>query len=354
MTANVWPTVQSIPVSAVTDDRPPGHLRPPRLEEVAGTVGTGRDTTGGAGDQGGAGSAGTARKGPATGVGTAGARPRGARQNPAAELGFSGDPGQHGAPDDSMLHAQRTWDGALATNRMDDLGVNAERLRMETKDVTASVGLVVDGRPDDVRACVQSVLDHTGAAVLAIDLGNVAGAGDVLDELAERDPERVKVWHVAETSQWRDGTATWGACRAKLLHLDTAEVHVLMDTSLVLEGDALAPLVAAVKDGAVAAGRQGWEPLPEGRAPVVEVTSDRPRPHQAPPGWRQASPGKVRALGGGLMAVRRAAAVGVFPEDAQDGRHGDLELSLALRGELVVPDQHLPVRQRHEHDLPAG
>lgn len=44
----IWPTVESIPVSAVTDDRPPGHLRPPRLDEVAGTVGTGRDTAGGA------------------------------------------------------------------------------------------------------------------------------------------------------------------------------------------------------------------------------------------------------------------------------------------------------------------
>ena len=42
----IWPTVASIPVSAVTDDRPPGHLRPPRLDEVAGTTGTGRDTTG--------------------------------------------------------------------------------------------------------------------------------------------------------------------------------------------------------------------------------------------------------------------------------------------------------------------
>jgi hypothetical protein len=312
----VWPTVESIPVSAVTDDRPPGHLRPPRLDEVAGTVGTGRDTAGGT----------PGAAGPATGVGTAGAKGGGARGNPAAELGFSGDPGQHGVPDDDMLHAQRTWDGTLATNRMDDLGVNVERQRVENKDVTVTVGLVVDGRPQDVRACVESLVDRTGATIMALDLGNVDGAGDVLEELAERHPERIRLWRVTEAPH---GT-TRGAARAKLLHLDTSEVHVLMDTSLVLEGDALTPLVAAVKEGAVAAGRQGLEPAGSG---------DR---------WRQAGPGRVRALRGDLMAVRRSAALTAFPERARDV---DLEFSLALRGELVVPDERLPVRGPREHDV---
>ncbi len=333
----IWPTVESIPVSAVTDDRPPGHLRPPRLDEVAGTVGTGRDTAGGAagGTAGGAagGTAGGAA-GPATGVGTAGAKGGGARGNPAAELGFSGDPGQHGVPDDDMLHAQRIWDGTLATNRMDDLGVNVERQRVENKDVTVTVGLVVEGRPQEVRACAESLVDRTGATVLALDLGNVDGAGDVLAELAERHPERIRLWRVAEAPH---GT-TWGAARTKLLHLDTAEVHVLMDTSLVLEGDALTPLVAAVKQGAVAAGRQGLEPAGSG---------DR---------WRQAGPGRVRALRSDLMAVRRSAALAAFPAQARDARDADLEFSLALRGELVVPEEHLPVRTLREHDerLPVG
>ncbi len=312
--ATVWPTVQSIPVSAVTDDGPPGHLRPPRLGEVAGTVGTGRDTAGGA-------------AGPATGIGTAGAR-----ANPAAEFGFSGDPGQHGVPDDDMLHAQRTWDGTLATNRLDALGVNVERQRMETKDVTVSVGLVVDGRPQDVRACVESLIERTNATVLALDLGNVDGAGDVLAVLAERAPERIRHWHVAEAPEGKGGGATWGEARAKLLHLDTSEVHVLMDTSLVLDGDALTPLVAAVREGAVAAGWQGLEPSESG---------DR---------WRPAGPGRVRALRGELMAVRRSAALAAFPERARDAGDAVLELSLALRGELVVPEERLPVHVLREHD----
>jgi hypothetical protein len=111
-----------------------------------------------------------------------------------------------------------------------------------------------------------------------------------------------------------------------------------MDTSLVLEGDALTPLVAAVKQGAVAAGRQGLEPAGSG---------DR---------WRQAGPGRVRALLSDLMAVRRSAALAAFPAQARDARDADLEFSLALRGELVVPEEHLPVRTLREHDerLPVG
>ncbi|MFC7717505.1 hypothetical protein [Nonomuraea recticatena] len=97
--------------------------------------------------------------------------------NPAAELGFSGDPGQKGDPGDDMLHAQRTWDAGLATNRLDIAGVDLERQRVEISGVTASVGVIVDGWADDMRRCLESVLEHTSAPILALDLGNVHGAG---------------------------------------------------------------------------------------------------------------------------------------------------------------------------------
>ncbi|WP_125643457.1 hypothetical protein [Nonomuraea sp. WAC 01424] len=300
----VWPTVRSIPVSSVTDSKPPAHLRPIPPEQVAGSTGTGRDTTGGS----------------ATGVGTGRARPRGAgaHGNPAAALGFSGDGGQHGDPEYTMLHAQRVWDGTLATNRMDDLGVNTERQRVETKGVTVAVGLLVAGRPEDALTCVQSVIDHTHARILALDLGNIDGAGEVLDELAGRYPERIAVWHVAETTRADGGTVGWGECRTKLLRLDESEVHVLMETSLVLTGEALTPLVAAIVEGAVAA---GWQAAESGE------------------------PGRVEALRCDLMAVRRAAALGAFPEDAERGPDADLKFSHALEGELVVPEGPLPVRR---------
>ncbi|MEV0196060.1 hypothetical protein [Nonomuraea sp. NPDC050691] len=301
-------------MSAVTDDAPSHHLRPPRPQDIAGGTGTGRDTAGGA-RPGGA-EAGTADR-PASATG--------ARGNPAAEFGFSGDPAQHGVPDDDLLHAQRVWDGTLAANRLDALGVNAERQRVRTEDITTTVGFVVDGHPEDTRRALQSVIDHTAAHVLALDLGDVDGAGAVLGELAARHPERVTAWRVEEKPAWRGGTATWGECLAKLLRLDTAEVFVVMDGSVVLEGDAITPLVAAIDDGAVAAGWTGQEP--DGRT------------------WRETDPGEggreVSALGGELLAVRRSAALGDAPEEARDGT----ELSRSLRGVRVVPADRLPVRR---------
>ncbi|MBB6556083.1 glycosyltransferase family 2 protein [Nonomuraea rubra] len=333
----------------MTDAKPPGHLRPARPEEVAGGTGTGRDTAGGAALGGG---------GRAPGVGTAGTRPKGthARLNPAAELGFSGDPGQHGDPGDEMLHAQRVWDGTLATNRLDHLGVNTERQRVETKGVTVGASLLVDGWPEDVRRCLQSLVDHTDARVLALDLGNVDGAGDVLRELAERHPERIAAWHVAEQPHWRGGTATWGESRAKLLQLDESEVHVLMDTDVALRGDALTPLVAAVVAGAVAAGWTGVEPSDGATAQtsIGIVPQWRQGPGGEGPEWREAGPGKVRALTGGLLAVRRAQAIGALPEDACYGAYADLEFSLALPGDLVVPDEQPPVERLGRHDVPPA
>ncbi|MFC5831289.1 hypothetical protein [Nonomuraea insulae] len=376
-------------MSAVTDGKPPGRLRPARVEQVAGSSGSGRDTAGGtskpgtskpgaskpgasevsasevsasevsaseagasqpgASEAGGTSEMGASRKGgiragAATGVGTAGARAHRsharpgeahARLNPAAELGFSGDPEQHGDPDDDMLFAQRTWDASLATNRLDEHGVNVERQRLEIKGVTVSVSLLIDGWPEDVRTCLRSLMDHTEARVLALDLGNVDGAGDVLHELARQYPERIVEWHVAEAPHWRGGTATWSESRAKLLRLDEAEIHVLMETNVALGGDALSPLIAAVVEGAVAAGWKGLEPRSDEDAR-----------------WRRAGPGRVRALSGDLLAVRRAKAFGALPEDACYGRYADLRLSLALAGELVVPREPLPVRllERHEAD----
>ncbi|MEU7899332.1 hypothetical protein AB0B45_41575 [Nonomuraea sp. NPDC049152] len=321
----VWPLVRSIPISAVTDDRGQsgGKLSP---------------------------------------------------INPAAELGFSGDPAQRGDPGKSggpaesggfveggeshpesphpepphtwhphevaedMVHAQQIWDASLAVNRLDEAGIDLERQRVETADVRVGVGLVVDGWGEDVRRCVTALLEHTSAKILALDLGNQEDAGLVLHELAEDHHERLTVWHVAEAPHWRGGTAEWGACRTTLLRLDASDVHVLMETSTVLEGDALTPLVALIKDGAVAAGWKGVEPAAGGME------------------WHEAGPGQVRALLGYLMAVRRSAALGAFPEKARYYRNADLELSLALEGPLVVPEKRLPVRQeRHHgyHDVPA-
>ncbi|MFI6316172.1 hypothetical protein ACIBG8_01560 [Nonomuraea sp. NPDC050556] len=268
-TFTVWPTVRSIPISAVTDESP----KTPSADGIAGVSGTGRDTD----------------LAPSTQhSGKQHDRPtRAAEANPADGLGFSGDPEQRGAVQEDMMHAQRLWDGTLAANRLDDAGLVHERQRVETADLTVTAGLLVAGNPDEVRACVEALVTHTTAHVLALDLGDVDGAGTALHDQAERFPDRVTAWHVAERPE---GTASWGECRAKLLYLDTADIHLIMDTAAILDRDLVTPLVAEIDRGAAAAAREGFD---------------------------------------GLLAVRRSAALSVLPADsAHDFRR-------ALQGRTV-------------------
>ncbi|WP_157248235.1 hypothetical protein [Nonomuraea typhae] len=273
----VWPTVSSIPVSARTDDPPAS------LDDLAGVSGTGRD----------------AGRAPAAPGENRGAGARGAEANPAAGFGFSGDPEQRGEVREDMVHAQRVWDAALAANRLDDAGLVRERQRAETAELTVTAGLLVDGRPGQAAACLDALLAHTTAHVLALDLGDVDGAGAVLHERAERRPDRVTAWHTRERASGRAGSATWSECRAKLLHLDTAAVHVFLDLGLTMDGDAITPLVARIEQGAVAA---GWdEPIGPGR----------------------------------LLAVRRSAALHALPEDS--AHDATALLWQALPGAVTLP-----------------
>jgi GT2 family glycosyltransferase len=189
---------------------------------------------------------------------------------------------------------------------------------------------LLEGWPEDVRTCVEALVRHAPDDVVVVLLENGdTGAGGVVHELAQAHPGRVEELHV-------ERAAGWGQARQALLDADVAAVHVLMDVSTVLEGDALTPLLAALDDDAVAGA--GWK-----GADVED-------------GWTSfadAGPGEVEALLGYLMAVRRAAALRVpLPAKARFYRNADLEWSYLLReagvGRLVVPAGPLPVRQdRH-------
>jgi GT2 family glycosyltransferase len=194
-----------------------------------------------------------------------------------------------------------------------------------------TVGLLVDGWPDDVRTCVNALLEHAPPDVEVILLENGStDAGAVVHELAAS--ERVHELHV-ETA------AGWAPARQALLANDVATVHVLMDVSTVLEGDAITPLLAELEDPSVVGA--GWR--------GVNVAD----------GWTEfvdAGPGEVEALLGYLFAVRRRAALAVpLPAKARFYRNADMEWSYLLRdagaGRLVALE--LPVRQdRHRgyHD----
>ena len=197
-----------------------------------------------------------------------------------------------------------------------------------------TVALLVEGWPDDVRTCVEALVEHAPDDVVVVLLENgETDAGAVVHELAQVHP-RVEELHV-------ERAAGWGEARQALLRADVAQVHVLMDVSTVLEGDALTPLLQALEeDGVVGAGWRG--------ADVQD-------------GWTSfadAGPGEVEALLGYLLAVRRSAALQTPPPaKARFYRNADLEWSFLLReagaGRLVVPAAPLPVRQdRHRgyHD----
>lgn len=202
-------------------------------------------------------------------------------------------------------------------------------------DRQATVALLVQGWPDDLRECVGALLEHAPAGVMisCLDLGNADGAGDALHELAAACPDRIEEWHVPAGSGW-------GEARTAMLEADPAGIHVIMETSTILTGDALSPLLAAVReDGVAAAGWRGADPDPDRRS------------------FHDGGPGRVTALLGYLMAVRTQAALqaGGLPPQARFYRNADLEFSLRLRahGALVVPPGPLPVRQaRHRgyHD----
>ncbi|MEU4834752.1 hypothetical protein [Streptosporangium sp. NPDC023615] len=235
-----------------------------------------------------------------------------------------------------MVSSQLLWDGSLSVSRMDESIVPPAGVEEASAPrATVTVALLVDGRPDDLRECVRALVARTEAGILALDLGDVDGAGAVLHELAEEFPRRVEAWHVAELPHWRGGSAGWGESRDALLRLDDSDVHVVMDTSVMPDGDVVTPLLKALEDEGVTA--VGWEGVAF---------------HEGGHGWSDAEPGEVRGLSGRLLAVRREAALaaGGFPPEAR--YHGDagLEFSLRLPGTLVALGKDLPVHRERDHE----
>jgi hypothetical protein len=188
----------------------------------------------------------------------------------------------------------------------------------DTRPVT--VAILAEGWPDDVRRCADSVRMHTDAYLLVLD----AGTGFTYDG--------AEVLHLATHPGW-------AAARTALLRADTATVHVALDPSVELTGDAITPVLTAFDDPEVAVAG-GWG---------VNVADDWLSFHDA-------EPGEVDAILGYLLAVRRSAALATPPHPkARFYRNADMEWSFALReagGKAVMTEPLPAVKHRHRgyHD----
>lgn len=227
----------------------------------------------------------------------------------------------------------------LTTKPPFDVHATVDALVASGADVPAApltVAVIVDGWPDDTGRCLGSVLQHSSSevVVLALDCGNVDGAGEVLHGIATQHPTRVVDLHVPGSLD----QVGWSTSVRALVELCGSPLVAIMDLSTVLDGDVLATLAHALDDPSVVAA--GWR--------GVDVDLDD--------NWRSfvdAGPGEVDAVLGYLMVMRREAALATPPHPkARFYRNADMEWCLALRsagGRIVVPPGHLPVHQDRHH-----
>lgn len=193
-----------------------------------------------------------------------------------------------------------------------------------------SVGLIVEGWWEDVRACLDALLQHTTAVIYAVHVGGDEQLGTALERCAAEHADRIRAIHL-------ESDPGWGQTARAIAELSTSPLHVLMDPSTVLHGDAFALLRAAFDDVSVVSA--GW------KGALVDVADQ----------WRSvidAGPGEVDVLLGYLMMVRREALIATeYPHPkARFYRNADIELSLGLRaagGRLMAMD--LPVEQGRHH-----
>jgi len=197
------------------------------------------------------------------------------------------------------------------------------------------IGVIADGWPDDVRECLDALIRYApqSCRVVVVDCGNVDGVGAVVEELAQQHRDRVQALHLQQPL----ATVGWSALRMALIESIPSSVHVVMDVSTVLDGDAITQLVDSLIGEVVAAGWRGVN---------VNVTD----------AWRSfddAPMGECDAVLSYLMAVRRDAAL-ESPIDAKAKfyRNADLEWSLSLRaagGRIVMPVASLSCHQTRHH-----
>jgi len=200
---------------------------------------------------------------------------------------------------------------------------------------TTVVLVIVDGWPQDVHTSLSALLKYAPShvRVLALDCGNVEGAGVVVHELAKAH-DNLNEFHFAQTLP----ELGWANVVNAAVAVSASEFFAVMDLSTIWEGDALTPLLGVFADPQVA--MTGW------RAVNVDVSQE----------WREftsATAGSVDAILGYFLMVRMSIAQEIGPDPkAKFYRNADMEWSLAIRAaghEVAIPEGELPLRQERHH-----
>ena len=200
---------------------------------------------------------------------------------------------------------------------------------------TTVVLVIVDGWPEDTHTSLTALLEYAPShvRVLAIDCGNIDGAGVVVHELAKVH-QNLDEFHFAQ----RLAELGWANVVNSAAVVSASEFFAVMDLSTIWEGDALTPLLEVFSDPQVAL--SGW------RGVNVDVSQD----------WREfapATPGSVDAILGYFLVTRTSVAQEIGPDPkANFYRNADMEWSLAIRAagyEVVIPEVELPLRQERHH-----
>lgn len=195
--------------------------------------------------------------------------------------------------------------------------------------------VIVDGWPADTETSLNALLQHAPSSVrvLAVDCGNIDGAGMVVHELA-RVHQNLEEFHFTQTL----AELGWANVVNAAAAVSSGEFFAVMDLSTIWEGDALSPLLEVFVDPRVA--MSGW------RGVNVDVSQE----------WREFTPaivGSVDAVLGYFLLTRTSVVREIGPDSkAKFYRNADMEWSLAMRAagyEVVIPEGELPLRQERHH-----
>jgi Glycosyl transferase family 2 len=236
-----------------------------------------------------------------------------------AQLGWEVQDGPSGSTARPLLPSEPTTTGYAAPG---DLATRLD----EEPTVAASVHVVADDHPDDLRRLVGALRSHPPQATWELVVVGNAPTFELDAPLADAPIEPV----VLRTSS-RLG---WADARTLGLRRSLGRVAVVLDTSVEPTGDFLVPLLAAFDDERV------------GIAGPWGVVSDTGRQ------FEDAAPGEVDAVAAYCLAVRREAlrAVPGFDPRFRFYRNADLDFSFAVRdaGWRAVQTEPLALI-RHEH-----